>query len=271
MNGTHRVHEAQMIPEDYREQLRTEGFCVVPGVLSKDELARVQAALDRGAEQVLAGGPQVHGQRIDPNDANIRVYNLPALDPVFIELLRHPKALEFAAEVVGPDFIVSSFSANIALPGSRSMRLHSDQALAVPPPWHEPWAVNVIWCLNDIHEANGATRYLPGSHRCQRFEDLQPEPMAKTRAFAAPAGSFVVMEGRLWHTSGANVTRDERRALMFAYYVADFLRPQVNAEAALPEAVKAAMDPETRKLFGLGAEGNIRIGSRLTKLESAAS
>src|SRR5262249_12045677 len=127
------------------------------------------------------------------------------------------------------------FSANIALPGSGSMRLHSDQALAVPPPWREPWAVNVIWCLNDIHEANGATRYLPGSHRCERFEDLPSDPMAKTRAFEAPAGSFVVMEGRLWHTSGANVTRDERRALMFAYYVADFLRPQVNAEAALPE------------------------------------
>lgn len=35
------------------------------------------------------------------------------------------------------------------------------------------------------------------------------------------------MEGRLWHTSGGNITEDEDRALMFGYYTPDFIRPQL--------------------------------------------
>jgi ectoine hydroxylase-related dioxygenase (phytanoyl-CoA dioxygenase family) len=29
------------------------------------------------------------------------------------------------------------------------------------------------------------------------------------KPFEASAGSFIAMEGRLWHTSGANVTADQ--------------------------------------------------------------
>jgi ectoine hydroxylase-related dioxygenase (phytanoyl-CoA dioxygenase family) len=254
-----------MDPESMRAQLREDGFCIVPSVLSADALARARAALDRAAEAL---GPAKHDNRIDPNDANIRVYNLPAVDPVFIELLRHPAATAAVEAVLGPHALVSNFTANIALPGSGSMNLHSDQALVVPPPWLQPWAMNIIWCLDDVYEANGATRYLPGSHRYRTFEEVPPDAMDKTRAFEAPAGSFVAMEGRVWHTSGRNVTADARRRMLFAYYSSDFIRQQANWEAALPAEIKDAMDPEARRLFGLGPLGNARIGGGLTRLKS---
>ncbi len=82
---------------------------------------------------------------------------------MFIELLRHPVARALVEATIGPEWLVSNFTANVALPGSGSMNVHSDQALVVPPPWKEPWAINVIWCFDDVHEANGATRHIPGS------------------------------------------------------------------------------------------------------------
>jgi fumagillin biosynthesis dioxygenase len=252
-----------MITASIWQQLREEGFCIVPEVLNGETLAEGRAALDRAAEN------SSHDERLDPNDRNIRVYNLPAKDAVFVELLRHPIARAIVAEVLGPNFLVSNFTANIALPGSQSMRTHSDQALVIPAPWNEPWAINIIWCLDDVHAANGATLYAPGSHHYRSFEDVPADIDTRLRAFEAPAGSLIAMEGRLWHTSGANVTRDEQRRMMFAYYGMDFIRPQVNWEAVLPQRVKDGLDDDARRLLGLGGSANTRIGGALTRLQPA--
>jgi hypothetical protein len=75
------------------------------------------------------------------------------------------------------------------------------------------------------------------------------------------------MGGRIWHTSGKNVTANERRALMFAYYTTDFLRQQVNWEAALSPATKAKLDDQMRVLYGLGPGGNVRMGGEIVTLK----
>ena len=259
-----------MIGNEQKEQLREQGFCVVPQALSQDELARARAGLDKGIEVTRRLMGTTHIAMLDPNDANIRVNNLPAIDPVFIELLTRADAMAAVEAVLGPNVLVSNFTANIALPGSGSMKLHADQALVIPPPWPHPWALNIIWCLDDVHEANGATRYLPGSHRFQSFDDVPSDAMERTLPFEAPAGSFIAMEGRLWHTSGRNVTSDERRRMMFAYYSTDFIRQQFNWAFTLPREVQNAMDAKTRHLFGLEAMGNTRIGAQMTTLDGVA-
>jgi ectoine hydroxylase-related dioxygenase (phytanoyl-CoA dioxygenase family) len=149
------------------------------------------------------------------------------------------------------------------------MNVHSDQALVMPPPWPHVFAMNVIWCLDDVHEANGATRYLPGSHRYQSPDEVPADAMDRMLPFEAPAGSFIAMEGRLWHTSGKNVTANEKRRMMFAYYSSDFIRQQANWGASLPAEVQDGMDAKTRELFGLVRGGNTRIGVEMTKLAPA--
>jgi ectoine hydroxylase-related dioxygenase (phytanoyl-CoA dioxygenase family) len=247
------------------EQLREEGYCVFPRVLSPAELARTRDALALGIAEAEARAGTAHDSRLDPNAANQRVFNLPAVDPVFIDLLCRKDALDAARAAVGAHLLISNFTANVALPGSGSMNLHSDQALVIPPPWQHSWTANVIWCLDDVDEHNGATRYLPGSHRYRSFADLPHDAAAKTVPFAAPAGSFILMEGRVWHTSGANVSKDRQRRMLFAYYSADFIRTQSNWNAALPAPVQDSLDDEQRALFGLGPAGNVRIGGGLTR------
>jgi ectoine hydroxylase-related dioxygenase (phytanoyl-CoA dioxygenase family) len=182
---------------------------------------------------------------------------------VFRELIVHPVAVALLQALLGEHWSISNFTANIAKPGSRSMSLHSDLALVLPEPWLAPWSVNVMWCLDDVDAENGGTLYLPESQRITRRADLPADPLPRMRALDAPCGSVVVMDGRVWHTSGANISRDRERALLFGYYSADFLRPQVNHNATLSEATKQQLPAELFDRLGLGPAGNSRVAGEV--------
>jgi ectoine hydroxylase-related dioxygenase (phytanoyl-CoA dioxygenase family) len=252
--------------EQARENLRKDGFHIVHDVLSPEALDGARAAVDRTISLMRDRGVPTHTAVIDPNEANVRLYNLPDCDPAFVDLLRNPIATKLVELTLGPDYILSNFTGNIALPGSLGMRIHSDQALVIPPPWNEPWAMNVIWCIDGVDEQNGATRYVPGSHAWTTFEDVPADVSERSVAFEAPAGSAIAMDGRVWHTSGANVTADARRAMLFAYYSCDFIRPQVNWEGCLSPATKATLSAAERAIYGLGPLANARLGAGLVRI-----
>jgi len=267
------VSEAMTNPEvamtaravsDAKARLQREGFAVIPGVLDRDRCEDVRARLWRAAEQSERRGAPTRNIGIDPNEHNVRVFNLLDLDPVFVELIQDPLAIDMVTSLLGPGFLISNFTANIALPGSKSMKPHSDQSIVVPEPWLQPWSMNIIWCLNDIHAANGATLYLPMSQRIAWAREAPADPRAGMQPFEASAGSIIAMDGRLWHTSGANVTADEERALLFGYYSRDFIRPQTNWNATLSAATIASLSPRMRAWLGLGPTANMSLAAPLS-------
>lgn len=242
-------------------QLERDGHAVIPGVLSP---AEVDHAVDRlwaaSAESQRRGIP-THIAQLDPNDSNVRVFDLVDLDPLFGDLLEHPVADAIVSRFLGAGYIVSNFTANIARPGSGSMFIHSDQSVVAPEPWLQPWAINIIWCLSDVRRENGATLHVPGSHRIETRAELPVDLEARLVPFEAPAGSIVAMEGRVWHTSGANVTEDEDRPLLFAYYTKPFVRPQWNFTAALRPEVQARFSPTMR--YRLGLDIGLNLGTEV--------
>jgi ectoine hydroxylase-related dioxygenase (phytanoyl-CoA dioxygenase family) len=254
-------------PQNASIQLAADGWCVVPDVLSPGEAAFALERLWAAADQSERQGMPTFLPVLDPNASNVRVFYLLERDARFRELIQHPTAIEMVRQAIGPDFMISNFTANIARPGSRSMALHSDQSLVVPEPWQAPWAVNIIWCLTDAHRDNGATLFIPGSHRWRTRADVPPDADKRLVPFEARAGSIVVMDGRMWHTSGANITEDEDRALLFGFYTLPFLRPQVNWNACLSPATQASLLPQLHDWLGLGVTANTGMATNLSYLE----
>lgn len=239
------------------DDLEANGFCVVEDVLTGAEVSSIREKLLDAAIESNRRGVPTHIPSLDPNDANVRVFNLLDLDPVFLELMERPEAIEFVKKLVGDDFIVSNFTANIARPGAQSMHAHSDLGIVFPGPWLKPWSMNVLWCLDDVHQENGATRYLPNSHKITYAKDVPTDMLDNMLSFSAKAGSIIIMDGRLWHTSGENVTEKEERAIVFGYYSAAFLRPQVNWNVLLAETTQRNLSPLTRRWLGLNGTANM--------------
>jgi ectoine hydroxylase-related dioxygenase (phytanoyl-CoA dioxygenase family) len=250
-----------------QRQLKDEGWCVLPDVL---DAGASSAALDRlwAAEaESRRRGVSTFMPVLDPNPSNVRVFYLLELDKLFRDLIQHPVAVEMVRSLLGEAFLISNFTANIARPGSKSMALHSDQSLVMPAPWVHPWAMNIIWCLTDVTFDNGATLYIPGSHRWKTRAEVPPDAHKLLRPFEAPAGSIIAMEGRIWHTSGANITPNQDRALLFGYYTKPFLRQQVNWNAALSGETQAALSPQMRTWLGLDVNANTGETADLRYLE----
>jgi len=219
-----------------RASLDREGYAIIEGALSPEETREVRARLWAAMATSAADGVPLRGYAFDTDAHNLRVFHLFNLDPVFVDLIQRPPALTMVGSLLGEDYLISNFSANVTTPGSGRMQIHADQGY-VPPPWPaEPLACNVAWLLDDFTEENGGTRYVPRSHLKGTNPTAADE--AATVPIVAPAGSMLVMDGRLWHQTGANRSKDDQRAALFGYYVKRWLRPQINWTAALwPETV----------------------------------
>lgn len=243
-------------------ELDEQGWSILPAVLSPSEAADARAALVRAAEASEARGIPTRMDYLDPGGNNVRIYDLIEYEPVFAELAEHPAVVPHVSAALDHDVALSNFSANIALPGSRSMNAHNDQSTVAPEPWTERWTMNAIWCLDDVDEGNGATRYLPGSHRFTCFAEVPDDPKAAMVPWEAPAGSVILMDGRVWHTSGANTSADRERAMAFAFYARSFIRHQNNWGRSISREVRRTLSPQLKEWLGLGT-GNIGYGTYL--------
>jgi ectoine hydroxylase-related dioxygenase (phytanoyl-CoA dioxygenase family) len=242
-------------------QLREQGWVTVPGVFTGAELEALREGLSVALDTAHAEGQILFREGVDVNDRSVRVLHLLDQHRAFADMVDHPTVRELVSSVLGERYLLSSLSANISLPGSESMGLHNDLMAVLPEPWLAPHGTNLFICLDDMDEENGATRYLPGSHLFTTNDMANDGDLARTVPIPATAGSIVAMDGRLWHTSGANRSEDRPRRILIAFYVASFIRTQYNWGALLPDPVKSALSPSLRQVLGLD-EGNmgVRLG-----------
>ena len=246
-----------------RAHLKEEGWAIIPDILTQDEAASVLARLWKAKEAAEQRGDQTYLPHLDPNSSNVRVFYLMELDKVFRDLISHPVAIDMVKSVLGDNFLISNFTANIARPGATSMALHSDQSIVVPDPWMEPWAMNVIWCLTDVYKDNGATLYIPGSNKYVNRTEIPADAPDRLVPFEAKAGGIILMDGRVWHTSGSNVTKDQDRALLFGYYSSGHLRQQVNWTAKMSKELQDSLSEDLKGWLGLGTVGNIGMSGNI--------
>lgn len=245
------------------------------------ELQAGQAFEDGGAKQQWGAFTDEEGRiRRDAFSAqaggvNQRVWMLINKGAIFREMLAHADVRAVADHVLGDDYLLSSYTANIAKPGGIAMNLHTDQWW-MPEPIHRkpspvpagsltrelsnreddhpamiapPVVVNVMWMLNDFTEANGGTRIVPRSHLIGRRPDKEQDKDVVSIAAAGKAGSVMVFDGRIWHGTGANVSDGDRLGLLTTFVAPQF-RTQENYTVGTAPAVVADSSPDLLALLG---------------------
>ena len=211
---------------------------------------------------------------------NQRVWMLPNKGQVFLDILQNHKYVDCVKQIVGDEFLVSSFGANIAKPGGMAMDLHTDQWwLPDPVSRNEeflpsgsinrkkfnykinkdilkntdlvsrPAVSNVLIMLNGMSEENGGTLIVPGSHLFGRHPDKVLDKDIITISAEGPPGCAIITDGRLWHGTGANITQKNRLVLLITFCGPQF-RPQENFTLGIKEEVFLQLNNYQKEILG---------------------
>lgn len=302
--------------DQLKYDIDTYGFCYVKDALTPDQVSALRTRLVEQAEaerqQNVAyedgGAKQNWGDFRDANGrvrkeaftaagggVNQRVWMLINKGRVFREVFDVVSVRALVGHVLGEEYLLSSYGANIAKPGGVPMDLHTDQwwmpgpvrraRNSIPvgtisrqqPNWVEdeppvliapPACVNVMWMLVDFSAENGGTNVVPGSHLYGRYPNKESQKGVETVAATGPAGTAMVFDGRIWHGTGANTSDGERLGLLTTFCGPQF-RTQENFALGTSKEVVEEASPDLLALLGFkvwNAYG--RIGSPLAEYVS---
>ena len=84
---------------------------------------------------------------------------------------------------------------------------------------------NAMWMLDDFTTENRATVVVPGSHLSGRQLDPELDSTANWVPALGSAGTVVILDGRIWHSTGPNHS-DNLRIGIATYFCAPQFRQQ---------------------------------------------
>ena len=152
----------RLTPEQ-REHWDTQGYLVLPGVLSPDEIERLSDAVDRLDEASQRGGRS--------SDEWLSTLNVIEEDDAFLDLIDHPNHLGIVMDLMGATIQLLASQVMVRPPTPHpGSRWHYDG----PKPYPFPSAggltpllhLKIGWFLTDVDAPDmGNFLLIPGSHR----------------------------------------------------------------------------------------------------------
>jgi hypothetical protein len=198
-----------------KSKLDRDGFLLLRGVLTREQVDRVNARLDELlAEEGAEAGKEVHQE-----PGTDRLADLPNKGEMFHPMIAHPRVLAAVAHVLEGDVKLSTLNSRAAQPGKGQQALHADWG--DPDPTGKFHVCNSLWMLDDFVPENGPTRIVPGSHRSGKHpKDALVDPAAphpQEVLALGRAGDVLVFNSHAWHGGTLNRTDKPRRSIT-AYY-----------------------------------------------------
>jgi ectoine hydroxylase-related dioxygenase (phytanoyl-CoA dioxygenase family) len=250
---------APLSPEE-RQHLDNDGYLVLEDFVQPDDLAALRDRIHRLFDEL--GERAGHEFKQEPQTD--RLANLIDYDEVFQRAVGLPKLLSAVAQVLGPEFKLSSLNARSARPHSDwTQPLHCDTGAL--PDARGNSVCNIIWMLDDFTADNGATRFVPGTHRSHRLpQEALADPSAPhpdERLLIGRRGTVVVMNAHLWHGGTANRTDGPRLAMHSFYCRRDQPQQQYQRRLLRPET-QARLTPDLRWLLALDDPLNDQLSAQ---------
>lgn len=270
------------ITDEQKKALDTQGFYIVPDVLSADECAKMAEAFERlHAREADTGGHEVH---VEPGAR--RVSN------IFNKTDDFDKCLELPSVLAASHYLLGEFKlhgANLRDPnkGFGHQQYHVDVPKLFDDDW---WVLNAIVLFDDMTLENGPTRVVPGSHHWAPINvpvinqgdweptALTPEDQARVPDdlnapypgevyVTAKAGSAVIINSSLWH-SGTLKKGDSHRRVFHLTYTRRDLPQQLTQIDYLTKPLFDRMSPAHRYLLEIEPDVGMGI-KRQPKREHA--
>ena len=195
----------------HRYELDVKGVLVLPGVLSREEVDRLRAAV--AALGRLPAADDLSSQRI--NDLLLH-------GRAFVDLLDHPVALEVLEEVHGPATRIDHAYAIRRSPATSGLGLHGGSVPWDPAQFYvhdqgraRLGLVTLSWALVDHPPGSGGFGCIPGSHRA----GMQIPAGAERLVTEVPvrAGDLLVFTEALAHCTVPWQGPGERLAVLYKY------------------------------------------------------
>lgn len=185
------------------DQLDRDGYTPLPGLLAGERLRALRDHVTAGIA-TLAGGGTSH-LPLDPEA------------PGLAEALADPRVRQALDHLFPGRYRLARVECRAPAPGHGRQGLHADHGGPVALGDHH--VANLLLLLVDVPPELGATRLVPGSHRCGKVPGREqagaPHP-AELR-LAGPAGTGFVFNGHAWH-GGSQNEGDRPRLVVLATF-----------------------------------------------------
>lgn len=218
---------------DRKRLFHEQGFLLRERLLTRDKVNALRAEL----EVAIARESEAYGKVAPQNYAMLLA--VPIYGGELLHLAEDRELFAVPNEVLGEQCIVHVYTSSSMPPGggNYASRIHRERNERYPD---IPDFVAMIILLDDFTAENGATWYLPASHK-QKEAPTVTEFYKRAQRLVAPAGSVFYFDWRLWHAGGVNQTAVWRHALAMGITPA-YHKQKIDLPRAIPKAFASQLD-----------------------------
>lgn len=162
-------------------------------------------------------------------------------DKEFEKLFNNNFSKTIIKEIIGEHAIISLQNGIIVEPNQTHHQtffhrdiIHQDFVTS------KPISINLYYCLSDYHENNGATFFIPKSHKMDEFPKEYKEVCVNTKA-----GDVVLFDSMVYHRAGKNTTLNSRIGINHMITL-----PFIKQQIRYPNVIKEPKCSYLRRLFG---------------------